>query len=59
METSEKYENLEKNIGYVFNNKKLLKNALAHSSWANESKNIGISNERLEFLGRFCSKHYN
>jgi len=51
MEISNKYNNLEKNIGYVFNNKKLLKNALTHSSWANESKNAGISNERLEFLG--------
>ncbi|MDI3311936.1 MAG: ribonuclease III [Thermoanaerobacterium sp.] len=51
MELSDRYENLEKNIGYTFNNKKLLKNALTHSSWANESKNFLSSNERLEFLG--------
>lgn len=41
---------LENALGYKFNNKRLLKNALTHSSFANECKS-GISNERLEFLG--------
>lgn len=44
-------EQLEKNIGYTFKNKSLLKNALAHSSYANERKGGTTSNERLEFLG--------
>lgn len=43
-------KNLENNIEYKFNNIKLLENALTHTSFANEHKNI-LSNERLEFLG--------
>ncbi|MDD6564579.1 MAG: ribonuclease III, partial [Clostridiales bacterium] len=39
----------EEKIGYRFKNKKLLKTALTHSSYANE--NHTRSNERLEFLG--------
>ena len=39
----------EKNIGYFFQNKKLLKNALTHTSYAYEC-NVS-SNERLEYLG--------
>ncbi len=42
---------LEDNLGYSFNNKKLLENALAHSSYANEVRGGISSNERLEFLG--------
>lgn len=43
---------LENKLGYSFKNKKLLENAITHSSYANESKNNKIeSNERLEFLG--------
>ena len=42
---------LEKNLKYTFKNKELLKNALAHSSYANEKKGVVTSNERLEFLG--------
>ncbi len=43
---------LEKKIKYTFNDKKLLRNALCHSSYSNERKNENISsNERLEFLG--------
>ena len=45
---------LEKNIGYTFKSKELLKEALTHSSYANELIQKGIptaSNERLEFLG--------
>ena len=44
-------ERLEKNLKYTFKNKQLLKNALAHSSYANEKKGGTTSNERLEFLG--------
>ncbi len=42
---------LEQNLNYTFKNKKLLKGALAHSSYANENKFKDGSNERLEFLG--------
>ena len=44
-------EQLEKNLKYTFKNKELRKNALAHSSYANEKKGTTASNERLEFLG--------
>ncbi|MBU5450441.1 ribonuclease III [Acetivibrio sp. MSJd-27] len=43
-------EKLESHLGYVFHDKKLLKNALTHRSLSNISKGI-YSNERLEFLG--------
>lgn len=39
----------EKNIGYTFKDKELLKTALTHRSYANE--NHTHDNERLEFLG--------
>jgi ribonuclease-3 len=42
-------QSFENNIGYSFKDKELLKNALTHTSYANE-KNIA-SNEKLEFLG--------
>lgn len=42
---------LEKIIEYTFKNKQFLKNAVTHSSYANESKYGDKSNERLEFLG--------
>lgn len=59
METKNLTE-LEKNIGYKFNNIKLLQNALTHTSYAYEH---GIqSNEKLEFLGdsilEFVSSEY-
>ena len=45
-------EDLQKKIGYQFNNKSLLSEALTHSSYANEHKSKHIKyNERLEFLG--------
>lgn len=44
-------ESLEKRLGYKFNNISLLKNALVHSSYANEVRGDSRSNERLEFLG--------
>ena len=45
-------EALEEKLGYRFNQRALLENALTHSSYANENKAKGCqSNERLEFLG--------
>ena len=50
-------EKLEESIGYRFKNKLILKNALTHTSYANEQ-----SNEKLEFLGdsilEFISSKY-
>ena len=48
------YEKLEEKIGYEFKNKKILVEALTHSSYANElrAKKVFLAcNERLEFLG--------
>ena len=42
-------EQFEKNIGYNFNNKGLLKKSLTHTSYAYENK--VDSNEKLEYLG--------
>lgn len=44
-------ENLENRLGHKFKNINLLKNALTHSSYANEVRKGFSSNERLEFLG--------
>ena len=44
-----KLEEFEKNIGYNFKNKELLKNALTHTSYAHDNKIE--SNEKLEYLG--------
>lgn len=47
-------EELEEKIGYVFNDKQILKTALTHSSYSNELRFKGRKiecNERLEFLG--------
>ena len=47
-------EVLENRIGYVFENRSILKEALSHSSYANElkaKKHNVVCNERLEFLG--------
>ncbi len=53
-------EELEKNIGYTFKDKQILKTALTHTSYAYEH---GVqSNEKLEFLGdsilEFVSSEY-
>lgn len=48
MNNIEKFEEI---IGYKFSDKKLINNALTHSSYANERKIPSGSNERLEFLG--------
>ncbi|MBQ9967907.1 MAG: ribonuclease III [Oscillospiraceae bacterium] len=45
------YRELENGLGYVFRDKKLLENALTHSSYANERRDGCRDNERLEFLG--------
>ena len=43
---------LERGLGYTFRDKSLLKNALTHSSYANENREQHLAdNERLEFLG--------
>ncbi|MBR6242798.1 MAG: ribonuclease III [Ruminococcus sp.] len=47
----ENIEELEKRINYTFKNKDLIHQALSHSSYANEKRQHGGSNERLEFLG--------
>lgn len=48
----ERIGTLQRTINYQFNNIGILKEALTHSSYANESKNKKIRyNERLEFLG--------
>lgn len=44
-------ETLEKKLQYTFQNKELLREALNHSSYANEHRGGLGSNERLEFLG--------
>ncbi len=45
-------DQLEKRLGYSFQNRALLENAITHSSYANENRSKGLqSNERLEFLG--------
>ena len=53
-------EKLEKSIGYTFKDKKLLRQALTHTSYAYENKIE--SNEKLEFLGdsilEFISSKY-
>lgn len=48
----EKLKELEEKIGYQFQDINLLKNALTHSSYANEHRMPKFANnERLEFLG--------
>ncbi|WP_029895403.1 ribonuclease III [Desulfohalovibrio reitneri] len=42
---------LEERLGHGFSDEALLRLALTHSSWINESAHGGESNERLEFLG--------
>ena len=53
-------QQIEKSIGYIFNNKELLKKALTHTSYAYENRKE--SNEKLEFLGdsilEFISSKY-
>lgn len=41
----------QQEIGYIFKKQSLLKEAVTHSSYANEGKRSYKNNERLEFLG--------
>ena len=54
-------EEFEKIIGYSFNNKSLLINALTHSSYVNENRSettVPSDNERLEFFGDAIIEFY-
>ena len=52
MNTEKFLEGLEDKIQYKFNDKKILKLAMTHSSYANEHNGTKLdNNERLEFLG--------
>ena len=49
---AKRLERFETEIGYKFQDTKLLRQALTHSSYANERRiNKQENNERLEFLG--------
>ncbi|HRR69032.1 MAG TPA: ribonuclease III [Desulfomonilia bacterium] len=46
------YESLESKIGYSFDNKKLLRESLTHTTYVNEHREEDLQdNQRLEFLG--------
>jgi ribonuclease-3 len=46
------FKKFENNIGIIFNNKDILKQAFTHRSYLNEHRDLEIGhNERLEFLG--------
>ena len=49
--SGDRLDDLQRLIGYRFNNAALLKTAMTHSSYANAGKIKQNSNERLEFLG--------
>ena len=52
MKQTKDLKELEGKIGYTFKDKTLFKQALTHSSYANEHRHEGLKdNERLEFLG--------
>lgn len=49
---AEYFSNLEKSLSYKFNDRKILLQAVTHSTFAYEKKNTKVNdNERLEFLG--------
>ena len=51
MDTNTPHE-IEQKLGYIFQNKHLLAEALRHSSYVNEQPDVDMrDNERLEFLG--------
>jgi len=51
-ETVSSFYEVEQALGYTFQNRALLKEALSHSSFVNEQNNESLrDNERLEFLG--------
>jgi len=45
------FSQLEKQIGYQFNDSQLPQQALTHKSYSNEQSEVTTDNERLEFLG--------
>lgn len=47
----ERLERLEKTLGHRFSQRRLLRQALTHSSTAGDRAGRGVTNERLEFLG--------
>lgn len=52
METEEKaLDEMQANLGYRFTRRGLLRTALTHSSFVNETDEVHGHNERLEFLG--------
>ncbi len=52
MPHNENISEIERTIGYKFNNRTLLQTAMTHSSYANDHRmNKNNCNERLEFLG--------
>lgn len=52
MSLTEKEKQFMESIGYCFKDEQLFRTAMTHSSYVNENKHLGISNnERLEFLG--------
>ncbi len=51
MDTEKNLDEMQEELRYHFHNRKLLYEALSHSSYANENKKNRKSNERLEFLG--------
>lgn len=53
------YSRLEEKLGYCFKNKRLIEEALTHSSYINEAKKKDIrDNERLEFFGDAIIEFY-
>ncbi len=51
MDENSPYAELERRLGYRFQNRALLERALSHRSWAHEQGDDTLSNETLEFLG--------
>lgn len=49
--TAQALSALEQRLGYVFAESALLREAMTHSTYANENTDAGPNNERLEFLG--------
>ena len=47
----ERLERLEKTLGHRFSQRRILRQALTHSSTAGDRAGRGVTNERLEFLG--------
>lgn len=46
------YDHVETRLGYVFANKELIQEALTHTTYVNEHRELGLKdNQRLEFLG--------